>query len=125
MGSHIKALGILHLILAGISVIGGLLMLLLFGGLAAFVGIAAGGAGGGIASTVLGLIGTAFCLFAILMGLPGIIVGAGLLARQSWARVAGIILSALLLLHFPFGAILGLYGLWVLLQDESSQVLTA
>jgi len=35
-----------------------------------------------------------------------------------------IVLSALDLLHVPFGTILGIYGLWVMLKPETEQLFT-
>ena len=43
---------------------------------------------------------------------------------QSWARIGGLILSALNLLNFPFGTALGFYGLWVLLNKETEAAFT-
>ena len=38
---------------------------------------------------------------------------------RPWARVLTIVLSALHLLSIPFGTILGVYGLWVMLNAQS------
>jgi hypothetical protein len=57
--------------------------------------------------------------FLMLKGIVGIIVGWGLLDRQSWARILAIILGFLSLLHFPLGTALGIYTLWVLLPAYS------
>jgi hypothetical protein len=119
MSSHIKALGILHIALAVVSILGGALGLLFFGGLAALAGVAAGGADFGIGAAVLGFIGSAIFFVAFVLALPGLVVGIGLLNYRPWARIGGILLSALELLNVPFGTALGLYGLWVLLKPES------
>jgi hypothetical protein len=39
--------------------------------------------------------------------------------RRPWARVLGIVLCILGLLHLPFGTIVGVYGLWVLFSPET------
>ncbi len=49
----------------------------------------------------------------------GILVGRGLLKRRAWAWVGGLIVSALALLLFPIGTILGVYGLVIFLQRET------
>jgi len=52
----------------------------------------------------------------------GLITGWGLLQRESWARMAAIILGFLaLFLNIPFGTIVGIYTLWVLLPTKSEQ----
>lgn len=73
----------------------------------------------------------AFALIAIVLGsicfilsIPSIIAGYGLLKRRGWARTFGIVLGALNLLDFPFGTALGIYALWVLVQEESKQFFT-
>ncbi|MBL8234118.1 MAG: hypothetical protein JNL98_36815 [Bryobacterales bacterium] len=123
MSGHIKLLAILHIILGALGVIVGLFLLMLFGGIAALVGIADGsGAGAAIAVPILGILGTIICAIAVVLGLPGIVAGLGLLYLQPWARFLTIVLSGLQLLNFPFGTILGAYGLWVLLSAEGERV---
>jgi hypothetical protein len=43
----------------------------------------------------------------------------GLLERQSWGRIVGIVAGILALIRIPFGTALGIYTLWVLLPAES------
>ena len=50
----------------------------------------------------------------------GFIAGWGLLERQPWARTLAIVLGFFALFHFPFGTVLGIYTLWVLLPAESA-----
>jgi len=56
-----------------------------------------------------------------LLGAGGVCVGLGLMQRQPWARVAGLILGVLALFHPPLGTALGVYTLWVLLADEHGE----
>jgi hypothetical protein len=51
---------------------------------------------------------------SVVMGLAGLLVGYGLLARQPWGRVLGIVFGVVALLKIPFGTALGIYTLWVL-----------
>jgi hypothetical protein len=74
---------------------------------------------------ILGLIAAAICLLVLLLSLPGLIAGVGLLNLRPWARILAIVLSALNLLHVPFGTALGIYGLWVLLQEETERIFAA
>ncbi len=48
------------------------------------------------------------------------LVGFGLLRRQSWGRMLGIVVAILALLKFPVGTALGIYTLWVLVPAESA-----
>jgi len=59
------------------------------------------------------------------LSLPGIVTGIGLLRLRPWARILGIVLSALSLLMVPFGSLLGIYGLWVLLSKDTERLFNA
>jgi hypothetical protein len=75
-----------------------------------------------VALPILGFTGAALGTFILILSLPGIIAGAGLLKYRPWARILTIVLSALNLMNVPFGTILGIYGLWVMLSDEGSRL---
>jgi hypothetical protein len=71
------------------------------------------------------LAGGLMSLFAVLFlitSLPCILAGYGLLRKRHWGRVLAIIVSALNLASFPLGTALGVYGLIVLLNDDSRRV---
>lgn len=69
---------------------------------------------------VLSLIGTAVGSFLLIISVPSIIAGIGLLKRQNWARILTLIISAIDLLNVPLGTALGIYSIWVLIQDETT-----
>lgn len=60
-------------------------------------------------------------LVFIATGIVGIVAGWGLLDRQPWARMLALIMGCLNLIDMPFGTLLGIYTLWVLLPAESEQ----
>ena len=62
--------------------------------------------------------------FFLITSVPDIIGGIGLVKRQSWARILVLILSVLKLINFPLGTIVGVYSIWVLMQDEAVQLLS-
>ena len=51
----------------------------------------------------------------------GFFAGWGLLQREPWARVLTLILAFLALIHVPFGTVLGVYTLWVLLPAGAEE----
>jgi len=61
--------------------------------------------------------------FFLITSVPDIIGGIGLVKRQSWARILVLILSVLKLINIPLGTIVGVYSIWVLVQDEAVQML--
>jgi hypothetical protein len=73
------------------------------------------------ATAILGIVGTAVGLLLVVLGIPGLVAGAGLLARKSWARILAIVVSILGLVNFPIGTVIGAYTLFVLLQDTAAE----
>ena len=69
--------------------------------------------------------GDLFGLIILLISVPQLICGYGLLTKKSWSRIFGIILSCLSLLRFPIGTVIGIYGLWVLFKDETKELLSS
>jgi hypothetical protein len=86
--------------------------------------------GGGILSgdpdaiRITALVGTIIATFLLLLSVPGIVVGYGLLKRKTWARTLAIVLGILNLFNFPLGTALGVYTLWALMQDEVAPLFT-
>lgn len=69
---------------------------------------------------VLAVVGVSVGGFLIVLALPELLAGIGLLRRRSWGRVLTIIVSFLNLLNFPIGTIIGGYSLWVLFQESAT-----
>lgn len=122
MATHVKTLGILHIVLGSIGILVALLFLLFFGSLAALVGLTDSSEGAFVAVPILGGIGGLIFITILLLSIPGIIVGIGLLRFSPWARVLGIIVSAFSMLNVPLGTALGVYGLWVLVSNETERL---
>lgn len=70
-------------------------------------------------STILSLIANIIAIIFIIISLPGIFAGIGLYKRKEWARVLTIILSVIELFNFPFGTAIGVFSIWVLIQNET------
>lgn len=123
MAQHVKILGILHIVFGGLGVLGAIIVLMIFGGLSAVVNLSDHGPD--LPAPVLGLIGGVIFIVVMVISLPGLIIGIGLMQFRPWARIGGIVISALDLLGFPFHTILGIYGLWVLLNRETELLFAA
>src|SRR5579862_708911 len=122
METHIKIVAILHIVLGGLSILAGVGLLFLFGGIATLVGHNAETSDAMAAIPIIGGIGSIICIFLVLLGIPGIIAGIGMLEFKPWGRILGIVISALDLMSIPFGTALGIYGLWALLSREGEQL---
>ncbi|MBW1878999.1 MAG: hypothetical protein JRJ84_11595 [Deltaproteobacteria bacterium] len=63
---------------------------------------------------VLALVATVVPLFAV----PFLATGWGIRGRRPWARIAGLVLSVLVVTDIPIGFALGAFGLGTLLDRE-------
>jgi len=122
MAQHVKILGILHIIYAGLVVLVGIFVLVIMGGIAGIVSTTDTSPDSQVAPPILGLIGIGVFVLLAVLSLPGIIGGFGLLQFKPWARILVIVLSALELISIPFGTALGIYGLWVLLNRGTERL---
>jgi hypothetical protein len=122
MQTHVKVLGVVYLAVGGLMLLLALFLILTMGGVAGIVGASADPEDAAIAVPVLGLAGTALAAFFGIFSLPSLITGYGLLNYRPWARVIGIILSAISLINIPIGTVVGAYGLWVLLNKETERL---
>jgi hypothetical protein len=73
------------------------------------------------ARLVLPIVGTAVGWLLIILGLPGLIAGYGLLTAKPWARVLALVIAILNLVNVPIGTIIGAYACWVLLQQPTRE----
>jgi hypothetical protein len=124
MLTHVKVLAVLYLVLSGIGLLFALLIFFAVGTAASIVGMSASPEDARIAIPILGITGTALSALLLLLSLPGLVTGWGLLKLRPWARILGIVLAVISLLNFPIGTAVGVYGLWVLLTKETERLFT-
>jgi hypothetical protein len=110
---HVPILGWLHIVAnAFFLLIGGFVFLLL-----TTVGAISGDPD---AVAILSVVGLFVGGLLLLIGLPGIVAGWGLLKRKPWSRILALVVGILGLVNFPIGTAIGVYTLWVLLHPEST-----
>ena len=71
------------------------------------------------ARTVLGFLSISIPLLVGLMSTLGLVGGIGILVYKPWARYLLIVLSAIGCVNIPFGTGIGIYSIWVLINDET------
>jgi hypothetical protein len=120
METHVRVLAILHIVLGVIGLLIALVLLVIFGGITGLIGMNAGSDEATVAIPIIGGIGALVVLVVVLLSVPGIIAGVGLLSHRPWARILTLILSVFELFNIPFGTALGFYGFWVLLSKETA-----
>jgi hypothetical protein len=122
MQTHVKVLGVVYLAVGGCMLLLALFLFLTMGSVAGIVGATAEPQDAAIAIPVLGLAGTTLAIMLGIFSLPSLITGYGLLYFKPWARIVGIVLSAVSLINIPIGTVVGAYGLWVLLNKETERL---
>jgi hypothetical protein len=119
MDTHVRTVAWLRIIWSALGLIPSLIGLMLFGGL----GIIASVIGGAPVAVPLIWVFLSFVgTMLVVMALPGLITGWGLLSYQPWARILNIILSAFDLLNFPVGTAFGVYSIWAMVQPETVEM---
>ncbi len=123
MQTHVKVLGVLFIVFSALGVLFALGLMVLFSGVAGIVG-SSGDPDATVALPIIGLTGTALTIFFLAISIPGLVTGFGLLGFKPWARILGIVLCAINLIHVPLGTLMGIYGLWVLFNGETERLFT-
>lgn len=69
-------------------------------------------------SSITSIIGVTLFVFAVL---PEVIAGIGLVTRQSWGMMVGLIVGGINLFFFPIGTAIGIYAIWIYSEDQRSK----
>jgi hypothetical protein len=121
METHVKVLGVLQIVIGAFGLFAAVALMAAFG-VAGSVVAAVDDPDAAIALPIIGLTGTALVAVLLLLSLPNVIAGIGLIRLRPWARIAGIVLSILGLAIIPFGTIVGIYGIWVLFSKDTERL---
>lgn len=89
-----------------------------------FVAVVGGGliSGDSEAIAITSVVGSVIAFFLLILSVPGIIGGIGLLKLKPWARILVLILAVLDLFNIPIGTTVGIYTIWALMKDETAQL---
>jgi hypothetical protein len=115
MKQHVTVVGALHI---GLGFLGIILACLIFI-ILVWVGRVADDPD---AAPILDFIAVVVAFLLVVLSVPEIIGGFGLLQGSEWARILVLILSVLNLFNFPIGTAIGVYSIWVLIQEETVQL---
>lgn len=113
MRKHVTVVGALQIGFSTLWLIAAIVLLIVFNFAKGFV------ENDEVAVRVLGFLSYILPAFIGTIALLGLIGGIALLSYRSWARVLVIIVSALGCLNIPIGTLVGVYTIWVLMQDET------
>jgi len=124
MARHVHVLGILISLWGGLALLLGVSLVLLAGGaVAVLVGPQQGAVelAAGITAGTFAVLG----IFTLLWGAAHLWAGRLLRQKHASGRVLTLGLGIVNLLLLPFGTMLGIYALWVLLTQEGRRLFTA
>ena len=113
--SHRSTLGALHLVLGAMNLLAAAIIWVVLGGTALLA--SADPEAVQILGTVSGLVGA----ILVIVSIPPIIAGIGLIQQKAWGRAAAIISSFLNLTSVPFGTAVSIYSLWVLFTEVQNE----
>jgi hypothetical protein len=118
--SHVNLLGVLFIVWGMLTTIVGLSTLALGAGAVAI--IASGSRPASFAASFTAAAFTTLAVIAILWGLAHVAVGVPLRRHQYWSRLGGLMLGSIDLVLLPYGTALGVYALWVLLNQDAKKM---
>jgi hypothetical protein len=121
MERHIQILGILHIVCGALSFLAGCAAFVIFFGIGEFVGSIEDfpGPAQDNAPAILAVIGAVIACMLVILSIPDIVGGIGLIARKEWARILLLIVAFFELLFVPLGTLLGIYTIWVLFNNDT------
>lgn len=121
MRSQIKALAWIHIFHGGVLVIVGAGAGIVLGAVGAYFNRASQGVEQEIATgPILGFLGGALAAIALVLAIPKLVAGIGLLYMRPWARMLALVMGTLGFIDFPIGTGVGAYTYWVLLSKEGT-----
>lgn len=113
---HLQLLGILWLAISAFNTIGGVILYVLANTLFAHLHeMGAPQAPTAFLRPLLSVLG----IFVLAKAACGFLAGWGLMQREPWARLLALVLGFISLFNIPFGTVVGIYTLWVLLPAQS------
>jgi hypothetical protein len=115
MEKHIRLLGTLYIIFSALFMAGAVVLYMLI----TTAGVISGDE---TAIFVTWIVGAVIGGFLFLVSIPGIIGGIGLLKHKQWAKILVLIIGIINLINFPIGTILGIYTIWVLMNNQTEKI---
>ena len=117
MESHKRILGIVYIV-TGILLLFGMMMLSFFFSLIIPWLTESASEGEWVFTWLVPFIRAIALFVCIFIALPSLIAGWGLLNGRSWAMILALIVGCLRLFSFPIGTAIGIYTIWVYVEDN-------
>jgi hypothetical protein len=121
MEKHVTVVAALHIGYSALGILAAIMIFMFFVG-GGFLDRIINLTGDPIVFPIVATIGSMITLFLLLVSLPGVVGGIGLLRHKPWARYMVLVLSVLALTNVPIGTAIGAYSIWALVQDETAKL---
>jgi hypothetical protein len=118
LDDHKKILGILYVITSLLTIMTMMLLHLIFTTIYAFAFSEADPDEQAVFQLVMAIAGYVQVFVIVIVGLPTLIAGAGLLMKQSWAMILSLIVACFKLFAFPVGTAIGVYAIWIYSEEQ-------
>jgi hypothetical protein len=125
MKSQVDFLGALFVVWGLLTVVVGLSTLALGVGAVALIASAARSGGSQVAAGITAAAFTALAFLAMVWGAAHVVVGLPLRRYAPWSRLIALMLGSVDLLLLPYGTALGVYALYVLLNEKGKTLFMA
>ena len=116
LAKHVDLIGILWIALGVFTFFGGFVAFWVLFGISFIPDI------GYEAPVILRTVGAGIAIFLLVLSIPKIIAGIGLMKRQEWGRILTLIVAFLSILNFPLGTALAIYSFVILIKEETIQL---
>jgi hypothetical protein len=113
MKKHVTAVGAIQIGFGILGFIGALVIFLALSFAKGMVG------NEDVPTVVLGFLSIGLPLLIGFFATLNLVGGIGLLSYKNWARILVMIVAAMGCLMIPIGTLIGVYSIWVLMQDDS------
>ena len=110
MQQHYKVLGILYLVMGGLTILTGFLVASIFQFVIPL-------ADDPEATRVFNILTAFLPGLLFIVSVPSIVAGIGLLYNKYWALILAVVLSVFNFFSFPFGTALSVYSIYVLIKE--------
>ena len=117
MLAHVDFVGVLFIVWGLLTTLVGVSTLALGVGAIALMSQSSR-SGGQVAAGLTLVIFATLAVIAIIWGAAHVVVGVPLRQRKPWARLVALMLASVDLVLLPYGTALGVYALWVLLNEQ-------
>ncbi|MBX2896724.1 MAG: hypothetical protein KF763_14860 [Cyclobacteriaceae bacterium] len=125
MENHKRVLAFIYIISGSLQILGMILLATLVESIMPFISEQADPDAQWVFTWLVPFIRTIAIGVVLILAIPAIIAGVGLLNQKSWALTLALVLGCLKLFSFPIGTAIGIYTIWIYAGNNKIKSQTA